>query len=56
MPLLPFGDGRFRGIDADEPDALAGAQHQCVSVYESLNIFKLARQYARVWWIEECGE
>jgi hypothetical protein len=44
------------GIDSDEPDTLAGAQQQRVSVYDSLNVFKLTRCYAWIWWIKISGE
>jgi hypothetical protein len=46
----------LRCVDADKADALAGAKQQSVSVDDSLNVFKLARCYAWVWWIEESGE
>jgi hypothetical protein len=46
----------FRRVHADEPDALASSKHQCISVDDSLNIFKLARRYAWVRWIKEGGE
>jgi hypothetical protein len=29
---------------------------QCISVHDSLNIFKLARRYTRIWWIKESGK
>jgi hypothetical protein len=51
-----FGVYRFGRVDAQQPGALAGAKEQGVAIYDSLNIFKLARRYARVWWIEESGE
>jgi hypothetical protein len=56
MPRQPFGMDRLGRVDADEPNTFAGTEHQRVSVYDSLNIFKLNGYYAWVGWIKESGE
>jgi hypothetical protein len=46
----------LRSVNTDESNALAGAQEQRVSVYDSLHILKLAGRYTWIWWIKESGE
>src|SRR6266705_1538887 len=46
----------FGSVYANEPHTLASSQQQCISVNDSLNVFKLARRYAWVWWIEKSGK
>jgi hypothetical protein len=46
----------LRRVHADESNTLASSQHQRISVYDSLNVFKLTRCYAWIWWIKESSE
>jgi hypothetical protein len=43
----------FGCIHADEPYALAGAQHESIPINHSLNVFTITGNYVAVGWIKE---